>query len=339
MGSPERESERGLAGLANAVGECEYISDAKMKVLEKNAYKEEMLEGTMNTPISLKKSVLNIGQLYPILKDADGKVIDGFHRLEVNPAWKSITLENVKTEEERLIVSAHANIGRRNVTRKERMDVINRLAEIYYAQGLRPDAKIITTGKNGRTQKRNYNEIKHKIAEVMNGVMSPTQIRYYLDSKYLYQAVAEGNKKHHAERKKNTPAYELLLGSHGKQLRGVYGSSFFYRLENEMIAKAKVELRESSSFIHGVKRELRKDMIDSIIPDLKLKIRLEIREEIKDEIYQEIATSIRKNILIEYKLMDNIPDWANSEKIIKDVAELGIKQTKDKKVMARKIEV
>jgi hypothetical protein len=37
--------------------------------------------------------------------------------------------------------------------------------------------------------------------------------------------------------------------------------------------------------------------------------------------------------------MDNIPDWANSERIIKDVAELGIKPTKEKIIRASKIEV
>ncbi len=304
--------------------ECEFISDAKMKVLEKNAYKEEMLEGTMNTPISLKKSVLNIGQLYPILKDADGKVIDGFHRLEVNPNWKSITLENVKTEEERLIVSAHANIGRRNVTRKERMDVINRLAEIYYAQGLRPDAKIITTGKNGRTQKRNYNEIKHKIAEAMNGVMSPTQIRYYLDSKYLYQAVAEGNKQYHDKRKLETPAYELLISSHGKQLRGVYGSDFFDRLEREMLNKAKNVLRKDEVFLRNIRREFKSQMLKSV------------KEEVEREITLELSLKMRASILMDYGLMDEIPEWANKEKIKEDVAQLKRmrEENKDKMVIA-----
>jgi len=54
----------------------------------------------------LEKSEKKIGQLYPILRDAEGKVIDGWHRLDVNPQWKSITLEDVKTEEDRLIISA-----------------------------------------------------------------------------------------------------------------------------------------------------------------------------------------------------------------------------------------
>lgn len=56
----------------------------------------------------LERSEKTIGQLYPILRDAKGRVIDGYHRLDANPKWKSVQLDNVRTEEERLIVSAHA---------------------------------------------------------------------------------------------------------------------------------------------------------------------------------------------------------------------------------------
>lgn len=80
-----------------------------------------------------------VGQLIPVLRDAEGKVIDGYHRLDVDPNWKSVTLEDVKTDEERLIVSAHINISRRRITNKEKRLIINQLAArarvIYY--GLR----------------------------------------------------------------------------------------------------------------------------------------------------------------------------------------------------------
>ena len=38
----------------------------------------------------LDKSNKVIGQLYPVLRDARGRVIDGFHRIDVDPNWKSI---------------------------------------------------------------------------------------------------------------------------------------------------------------------------------------------------------------------------------------------------------
>ena len=69
----------------------------------------------------LKGSEDTIGQIYPVIRGADGRVIDGFHRLDVDPNWKSVTLENVVTEEERLIVSAHVNVIRRKVSRNEKI--------------------------------------------------------------------------------------------------------------------------------------------------------------------------------------------------------------------------
>lgn len=295
--------------------ECDFLTDAKIEALEKNTTDERGI----NTPVKLSKSEAVIGQLYPVLRDAEGKVIDGFHRLDSNPNWKSVILENIDTEEKRLIVSAHANVGRRSISRKERMNIINRLAEIYYQQGLRADAKIITTGINGRTQKRNYNEIKNKISEVMGGVMTPTQVKHYLLPKYLYQAVSEGNKRYHEKRRKETPAWELLIGSHGKQLRGVYGSNFFNRLEKEMLIKAKSILREDAVFINSVKRQFEKEMKDKIKDELEREIRLKL------------GLEIRASVIMDYGLMDEIPDWANKEKILEDIASMKRKHGNDKK--------
>lgn len=77
-----------------------------------------------------------VGQLYPILKDKHGNVIDGFHRLEADPEWRQETLENIDTEEKLLVARAVANWHRRQVNRKEKEEWINRLAKIYQKQGL-----------------------------------------------------------------------------------------------------------------------------------------------------------------------------------------------------------
>jgi len=63
----------------------------------------------------LDKSSEAVGQIYPVLKDAEGRVIHGFQRLDVDPNWKSVTLEDVKTEEDRLSMALHANMGRRRI--------------------------------------------------------------------------------------------------------------------------------------------------------------------------------------------------------------------------------
>lgn len=72
-------------------------------------------------PYSLKKSVEKIGKLYPVLKDKFGTVIDGFHRLEIDPNWPSITLENIDTPLKLQKARLTSNFHRRQVP-KEEMD-------------------------------------------------------------------------------------------------------------------------------------------------------------------------------------------------------------------------
>jgi len=41
--------------------------------------------------------------LYPVLLDRHGNIIDGMHRLKADKNWPKIRLENIETEEQRLI--------------------------------------------------------------------------------------------------------------------------------------------------------------------------------------------------------------------------------------------
>ncbi len=38
---------------------------------------------------SINNSSEVVGQLYLVLRDAEGEVIDGFHRLDADPKWKA----------------------------------------------------------------------------------------------------------------------------------------------------------------------------------------------------------------------------------------------------------
>ena len=82
----------------------------------------------------LKKSEKGIGQLCPVLVDAKGNTIDGFHRLDVDPNWKKLTVEHNDSEEKLLVARAVSNWNRRQVSREEKSEWINGLAEIYRGQ-------------------------------------------------------------------------------------------------------------------------------------------------------------------------------------------------------------
>jgi hypothetical protein len=86
----------------------------------------------------LKFSSKNVGRLYPVLIDKQGNVIDCMHRLKADKNWPKIKLENVETEEQRLITRLISNVCRRNVPAKEKTEILAKLGEIYQKEGVEP---------------------------------------------------------------------------------------------------------------------------------------------------------------------------------------------------------
>ncbi|MCD6243161.1 hypothetical protein J7K06_05720 [Candidatus Bathyarchaeota archaeon] len=112
----------------------------------------------------LEATSRSVGRLYPVLLDRHGNIIDGMHRLKADKNWPKIRLENVQTEEQRLIARLIANVCRRHVPAKEKTQILARLAEIYQKEGVEP-------GK-----------IAYKIAEKTG--MSYTWVMKYLPEKF-----------------------------------------------------------------------------------------------------------------------------------------------------------
>ena len=86
----------------------------------------------------LKSSSERIGQLYPILVDYYGNIIDGEHRFGVDEKWRRVRLEHIKTEKDRLIARIISNTVRRSVSSKEKRELLGRLGEIYLNKGIGP---------------------------------------------------------------------------------------------------------------------------------------------------------------------------------------------------------
>jgi len=112
----------------------------------------------------LEATSRSVGRLYPVLLDRHGNVIDGMHRLKADKNWPKIRLENIETEEQRLIARLISNVCRRYVPAKEKTQILGRLAEIYRKEGVEP-------GK-----------IAYKIAEKTG--MSYTWVMKYLPEKF-----------------------------------------------------------------------------------------------------------------------------------------------------------
>ncbi len=81
-----------------------------------------------------------IGQLYPVLKDSRGRVIDGLHRKASRKEWREERLPQIDSEEKYLIARLLANDNRRIVPEREVADSMNSLAAIYKKVGIQRGA-------------------------------------------------------------------------------------------------------------------------------------------------------------------------------------------------------
>jgi len=67
----------------------------------------------------LKDSENQVGQIYPVVKDQFGNILDGFHRKEIDANWKEITVD-VSDPLHALRIRVHSNVVRRSVTPEEK---------------------------------------------------------------------------------------------------------------------------------------------------------------------------------------------------------------------------
>lgn len=84
----------------------------------------------------LERSKRIVGYIYPIIVDKDTfEIVDGKHRLEVDPRWPRREVE-FKGAKERRLVRMHANLIRRKVSRKERQTQLIELASYLEDEGV-----------------------------------------------------------------------------------------------------------------------------------------------------------------------------------------------------------
>ena len=89
---------------------------AETKSVEEPPKEEEKGEGDYALSRSMKGK---LGQLVPCLKDAEGNVFDGFHRIKINPSAWTVKLDHVKTASDRALARMTVNFCRRHYTVEE----------------------------------------------------------------------------------------------------------------------------------------------------------------------------------------------------------------------------
>jgi hypothetical protein len=125
----------------------------------------------------LKNSSERIGQLYPILVDKYGHIIDGEHRLVANPNWKKVTLEHINTEKDLLVARIACNTIRRNATSREKTELLEKLGQMCINEGT-------------------------PVGKVAYELMYQTGMSYRWVAKYLPKRFKNNKRAHNRKRKK-----------------------------------------------------------------------------------------------------------------------------------------
>jgi hypothetical protein len=161
----------------------------------------------------LKVSGERAGRLYPVLLDRHGNIIDGMHRLTADKKWPKITIENIETEEQRLIARIISNVCRRHIPAKEKREMLGRLGEIYQKEG-------VEQGK-----------IAYKIAEKTG--MSYTWVMKYLPNQFkddVKSESARATRRVAKDPKPHVVSFELKEPPQGVVAVKAYGNTDFVNI-------------------------------------------------------------------------------------------------------------
>jgi len=114
------------------------MSEEKEKGFEHILRRKKLRENV--TVVGLRESEKLIGQLYPVLTDEEGNVLDGQHRLKANPNWRREIVKGVDSERKRAMIRLHANWHRR---RTQPDQVLEEIAKITEWKGAAPYAAFL----------------------------------------------------------------------------------------------------------------------------------------------------------------------------------------------------
>jgi len=93
---------------------------------------------------SIQRSETTIGQIYPVILDKYGEIIDGRCRLKADPNWPKIQLQNVQSDEQRILTRLISNLCRQDISPNEKTEMLKKLGQFYLKSGVEPN-KLIKT--------------------------------------------------------------------------------------------------------------------------------------------------------------------------------------------------
>jgi len=211
----------------------------------------------MNEEYDLKASEEAVGQLRPIIVDAQGRVVDGLHREASNPDWVREVREEIQTDEDYWKARAHLNYTRRNAqeAREEKIKIIDSLAEWYVKQGLKVSGeKPPREGKAGGAS--HVNEVLEAVIEALNGALTATYIRQNIDPKYTQD-----------QKPRQKSEDKGYVGDPEDAIRGQFGkqrSEKADKIIEDLKEKAVEEAKQDPEFRAEIVKEEREKIVSEI---------------------------------------------------------------------------
>jgi len=105
------------------------------------------MSGDAETPYNLAETRRSLDELYPVLLDAHGNLIDGNSRLDAVPGWRTETREKIRTRSQLWLARIVANSCRRVVSRGERAEQFTELAKSLMEEGLPREDMVSTVSR------------------------------------------------------------------------------------------------------------------------------------------------------------------------------------------------
>ena len=165
----------------------------------------------------LKRSAAKIGQLYPVLVDAEtGEVLDGRTRLKVDPNWHKKELSGL-SQLEKLQIKHHANWHRKIIDRQK---VLTEIAEETGWRGLKPFADFLDVSEMtiSRYLPQKYKNAIQSVNAQNNPANSMLAKKVEKASQVLSETVKAVEKANCAEEKRREIVHNLKMAEQSLSL-------------------------------------------------------------------------------------------------------------------------
>lgn len=213
------------------------VEESKQKGFD-YIYRQRNLKENDNV-LGLIESEKLIGQLYPVLIDEQGNVLDGQHRLKANPNWRKEVVKGIDSERKKAMVRLHAN-WHRQFARKEQ--ILSELATVTDWHETAPYAAFL--GCSIRTiqrylpqkYKQRQRSAKRQVSLSENKELSSYEAelrdKFTKEEDKIFPCLVSGNMTIRAEIDELQRA--MRIAAMEKQ-KGVYIWNYFYGLSDEEI--------------------------------------------------------------------------------------------------------